>query len=151
VRSEGRSSGRSGLEGQRQALAAACRRRGWRPLEEARPAATDVHHPGGAEARALVASKRVGRSRALPELASLIAAAQRQGWALVALEDTPGPAGEQTANVRATLAPLERALISTRTRAALAAKRAQGVRLGRPPSPATRSSGSDASETRARA
>ena len=33
----------------------------------------------------------------------------------------------------ATFAPLERGLISQRTRAALALKRSQGVRLGRPP------------------
>ena len=33
----------------------------------------------------------------------------------------------------ATFAPFERRLISQRTRQALAAKRAQGVRLGRPP------------------
>jgi len=37
------------------------------------------------------------------------------------------------ANVLATFAPFERRLISQRTRQALAAKRAQGVRLGRPP------------------
>jgi DNA invertase Pin-like site-specific DNA recombinase len=44
-----------------------------------------------------------------------------------------GAAGEETANVLATFAPLERGLISQRTREALAAKRSQGVRLGRPP------------------
>jgi len=37
------------------------------------------------------------------------------------------------ANLLATFAPCERHSISQRTRAALARKRAQGVRLGRPP------------------
>jgi len=63
--------------------------------------------------------------------------AQKQGFALVALdcalEPTP-PGGEASANLLATFAPCERELISRRTREALARKRAQGVRLGRPPS-----------------
>jgi DNA invertase Pin-like site-specific DNA recombinase len=46
--------------------------------------------------------------------------------------DTTTPAGEAMANVLATFAQFERRLISQRTKDALAAKRAQGVRLGRP-------------------
>jgi hypothetical protein len=42
------------------------------------------------------------------------------------------PAGEAMANVLATFAQFARRLIGQRTREALAAKRAQGVRLGRP-------------------
>jgi DNA invertase Pin-like site-specific DNA recombinase len=138
-------SGRAGLEAQRGAIAAACRRQRWQLVEDACLSATNVNQPGveealrvleRADARALVATKQVRLSQALPELATLIAAAQKQGWALVALDYTPEPtrtAGEATANVLATLAPLERQLISTRTREALAAKRSQGVRLGRPP------------------
>jgi DNA invertase Pin-like site-specific DNA recombinase len=41
-------------------------------------------------------------------------------------------AGEAMANMTAVFAQLERRLIGERTRAALAEKRAQGVRLGRP-------------------
>ncbi len=55
---------------------------------------------------------------------------------LVALDCTleqTTPAGEQVANLLATFAQCERRLISQRTRLALARKRAQGVRLGRPP------------------
>ena len=58
----------------------------------------------------------------------LLATAQAQGWALVALDCAPEPtrpAGKQTANVLATFAPLERGLISTRVREALAFKRAE--------------------------
>jgi DNA invertase Pin-like site-specific DNA recombinase len=64
-----------------------------------------------------------------------MATAQKQDWALVALDcavDTTTPAGEAMANVLATFAQFERRLISQRTRDALAEKRRQGVRLGRP-------------------
>ena len=75
-------------------------------------------------------------SRARLDLSALIASAHKQGWALVALDcalETRPPAGEPLANVLASFAPCERRLISLRTREALARKRAQGVRLGRPP------------------
>jgi DNA invertase Pin-like site-specific DNA recombinase len=64
-----------------------------------------------------------------------MAQAQRQGWALVALDcavDTTTPAGEAMANVLATFAQFERRLIGQRTKEGLAVKKAQGVRLGRP-------------------
>ena len=63
-----------------------------------------------------------------------MATAQKQSWALVALDgavDTTTPPGEAMANVLATFAQFERRLISQRTRDALAAKRASGVQLGR--------------------
>src|SRR5438046_6513940 len=64
-----------------------------------------------------------------------MAKAQAQGWALVALDapvDTTTPAGEAMAHVLATFAQFERRMIGQRTREALAQKKAQGVRLGRP-------------------
>ena len=64
-----------------------------------------------------------------------MAKAQAQGWALVALDcavDTTTPAGEAMAHVLATFAQFERRLIGQRTQEALAIKRAEGVRLGRP-------------------
>ncbi len=69
------------------------------------------------------------------DFASIMAAAQKQGWGMIALDcavDTTTPAGEAMANVLATFAQFERRLISQRTKDALAAKKAQGVRLGRP-------------------
>jgi DNA invertase Pin-like site-specific DNA recombinase len=47
--------------------------------------------------------------------------------------DTSSAAGRFTTQIMGGVAELERALISDRTKAALAVKRAQGVRLGRPP------------------
>lgn len=58
-----------------------------------------------------------------------------QGWSLVMLDialDTTTPNGEALANMMATFVQLERRLIGERTKAALAAKKAQGARLGRP-------------------
>jgi DNA invertase Pin-like site-specific DNA recombinase len=70
------------------------------------------------------------------DFTSLMATASKQDWALVALDcavDTTTPAGEAMANVLATFAQFERRLIGQRTREALAVKRGEGVRLGRPP------------------
>jgi len=149
VRTDGQRDSGAGLEAQRRAIAAECKRRGWQLLElveEAGLSAKDRKRPGIEEAlrvleradgKALVAAKRDTLSQALLDLAALLAAAQKQAWALVALDcalETTTPAGEALAHVLAVFAPFERQLISQRTRAALARKRAQGVRLGRPPS-----------------
>ena len=113
--------------------------------------AKDMKRPGikealrvleAGDANALVAAKLDRLSRSMLDFTALMAAAQKEGWALVALDcalDTTTPAGEAMANVLATFAQFERRLISQRTREALAVKRAKGVRLGRPPSlePAT--------------
>jgi DNA invertase Pin-like site-specific DNA recombinase len=126
---------------------AACRRRGWQPvegLEQAGLSTSEVRRAGGQEplrllavagATTLVAAKRDRLSRLLFDLAALIASAQEQGWALVGLAcaaETTSSAGEATVDLRAGFAPFERRLISQRTRQALAHARAQGVRLGRP-------------------
>jgi DNA invertase Pin-like site-specific DNA recombinase len=61
--------------------------------------------------------------------------AKRKGWLLVALDfglDTTTPAGEMVANVILSTAQYKGRLIGQRTRDALAAKRDQGIRLGRP-------------------
>src|SRR6266568_794462 len=96
VSSERQPARRAGRE--RQALAAACRRRGWQLLEpgdEAGLAAQERNAPGleqalrmleSGEANVLVAAKRERLEQALGELAALLASAQRQGFALIALE-----------------------------------------------------------------
>jgi DNA invertase Pin-like site-specific DNA recombinase len=87
------------------------------------------------DAGALVVAKLDRLSRSMLDFTTVMATASKQGWALVALDcavDTTTPAGEAMANVLATFAQFERRLIGQRTREALAAKRASGVRLGRP-------------------
>jgi DNA invertase Pin-like site-specific DNA recombinase len=76
-------------------------------------------------------------SRSLIDFAGLLERARREGWAVIALDlgvDTTTPAGELVANVMAAVAQWERRAIGERTRAALAVRRREGVRLGRPPS-----------------
>jgi DNA invertase Pin-like site-specific DNA recombinase len=87
------------------------------------------------DAKALVASKLDRLSRSMIDFTALMGTAQKQGWALVALDcavDTTTPAGEAMAQFLATFAQFERRLIAQRTKDALAVRRAQGVRLGRP-------------------
>jgi DNA invertase Pin-like site-specific DNA recombinase len=148
VRSGGELERRASLEAQRRALAATCKRRGWQLLEvseEAAFSAEELKRPGmkealrvleSADAQALVARKLDTPSRSLLELAGLMASAHKQGFALVALDCALAartPAGEALVDVLCSFAPCERGLISKRVRQALARKRAQGVRLGRPP------------------
>ena len=138
----------AGLEAQRAAIVAECERRGWqlvRIIEDVGRSGKDLKRPGvraalealeRGEASALVVSKLDRLSRSMLDFAHVMAAAQQQSWALVALDvnvDTTTPAGEAMANVMATFAQFERRLIGQRTREALAVKRADGVRLGRPP------------------
>jgi DNA invertase Pin-like site-specific DNA recombinase len=87
------------------------------------------------EASGLVVAKLDRLSRSMVDFSKIMATAQRQSWALVALDvnvDTSSPSGEAMAHMLATFAQFERRLIGQRTREALAAKRAAGVRLGRP-------------------
>jgi DNA invertase Pin-like site-specific DNA recombinase len=137
----------SGLEAQRKAIASECDRRGWRLVdvsEDAGYSARNLKRPGiqaaldrleQGEVDGLVVAKLDRLSRSMLDFAGVMDRAQRQGWALVALDcavDTTSPAGEAMAHVLATFAQFERRLIGQRTKEALAVKRSQGVRLGRP-------------------
>jgi DNA invertase Pin-like site-specific DNA recombinase len=133
---------RQRLEDQRGAIAAACRRRGWRlveVVEQAGLSAKEVKRPGSqaaprllketGEAKALVAANKGRLSRLVADLSALIATAHKQGWALVALDcapETTGPAGEPEATLLASFAPCERSLISQRIRQALAGEQLRG-------------------------
>lgn len=138
----------AGLDAQRAAIASECRRRGWHLVEvfeDAGLSGKDLKRPGvqaaletlsRGDASTLVVAKLDRLSRSMLDFAAIMARAQKQLWALVALDvnvDTTTPAGEAMAHVMATFAQFERRLIGQRTREALAVKRAQGVRLGRPP------------------
>jgi DNA invertase Pin-like site-specific DNA recombinase len=149
VSSEEQADSRAGLEAQRAAIQQECKRRGWKiveVIEDAGFSAKDLKRPGvraaldeleRGRADALVVAKLDRLSRSMLDFTAVMAKAQRQGWALVALDcamDTTTPAGEAMAHVLATFALFERRLIGQRTREALAVKRRQGVRLGRPQS-----------------
>ena len=146
VSSDEQTSSGAGLEAQRQAILAECERKGWHEvefIEDAGYSAKDLKRPGvqealrvleAGEASTLVVAKLDRLSRSMIDFTGLMGKAQKQGWALVALDcvDTTTPSGEAMANMLATFAQFERRLIGQRTRDALAIKRGQGVRLGRP-------------------
>ena len=147
VSTEEQSDSGAGLAAQRSAIAAEATRRGWQLVaiyEDAAASGKSLNgRPGlqsalvaieGGEAGALVVAKLDRLSRSLLDFARIMQRAQREGWALVALDspaDLTTPSGEAMAGVMAVFAQLERRLISERTKAALAERKAAGVRLGR--------------------
>jgi DNA invertase Pin-like site-specific DNA recombinase len=147
VSTEEQSTSGAGLAAQRTAIEAECLHRGWQlveVIEDAGYSAKDLKRPGvqmaletlrSGEASALVVAKLDRLSRSMLDFTAVMATASKQGWALVALDcavDTTTPAGEAMAHVLATFAQFERRLIGQRTREAMAEKRKQGVRFGRP-------------------
>jgi DNA invertase Pin-like site-specific DNA recombinase len=147
VSTDEQANSRAGLEAQRAAILAEAKHRGWRlveMIEDAGYSGRTLKRPGISEALEALRSKRADTlvvakldrlSRSMLDFASLMDRATKEHWALVALDlnvDTTTPAGEAMANVLATFAQFERRLISQRTRDALAVKKAQGVRIGRP-------------------
>ena len=148
VSSIGQSLSGAGLADQRRAIRVECERREWM-LEhvysdegtsgrsvDGRPALRDALAVlAVGDASVLVTAKLDRLSRSVLDFASLMARAEREGWAIVVLDvnvDTSTPSGEMMANVVAAFAQYERRLISERTKRALAVKRAEGVLLGRP-------------------
>ena len=135
----------AGVAAQRAALQAEGDRRGWAVefIEDAGYSARSMKRPGltdalgrlaRGEADVLAVAKMDRLSRSLLDFAGIMATAQHEGWALCALDspaDLTTPSGEAMAGVMAVFAQLERRLISERTKAALAQRRAAGVRLGR--------------------
>jgi DNA invertase Pin-like site-specific DNA recombinase len=135
----------AGLDAQRTALTAEAERRGWdiEFVVDAGLSGKDMRRPAllealdrldRGEAAVLLATKLDRVSRSVRDFAGLLDRAHRHGWAIVLLDlgDTSTAAGEMTANIIASAAQYERRLIGQRTREGLAAKRAAGVRLGRP-------------------
>jgi DNA invertase Pin-like site-specific DNA recombinase len=137
----------AGLDAQRGALVERGRREGWTVCLTAdeglsgktvtgRPALLDALDAlDRGEADVLVAAKLDRVSRSTADFANLLDRARRHGWRLVLLDlgvDTSTDAGRFVARTIANAAEYERDLIGSRTRDGMAAKRAQGVRLGRP-------------------
>ena len=87
------------------------------------------------EASALYAQRLDRLSRSVSDFAHLLDLAKKQGWAVAVLDadvDTTTPSGELLVNILASAAQYERRIIQARTRDALAQRRREGVRLGRP-------------------
>lgn len=84
----------------------------------------------------IVVAKLDRLSRSLVDFAAVVQDAKSHGFNVVALDlgvDLSTPSGEFLAHVMASAAQWERRIIGERTRDALAARKAAGVRLGRPP------------------
>lgn len=142
----------AGMAAQVKAIREAVAMRGWTPLMTYTDVATgsNMDRPGLIEALTAVASPMRARaetvlvvskldrlSRSLLDFARLMEQAKKQGWAIVALDlglDMTTPAGALVANVMAAVAEWERQVISERTRAALAVRKAAGIHCGRKPS-----------------
>lgn len=140
----------AGLAAQRATIEADAARRGWTVIEwfsdegisggkgvKDRPGlAAAVAAVEADRAAILVAAKLDRLSRSTLDTELLTLRAERGGWAVVTCDisgiDTTTPVGRAMVKNMAVYNQLERELIGQRTREALAAKRAQGVRLGRP-------------------
>lgn len=140
----------AGLDAQRAAIETEMARRGWTLIatytDEGISGAKDVHQRPGlgyaielieaGHASILMVAKTDRVARGLRTLLDVIDRVEDAGGAVVSVDgtiDTSSAAGRFQTQIMGSVAELERALISDRTKAALAVKRSQGVRLGMPP------------------
>jgi DNA invertase Pin-like site-specific DNA recombinase len=82
----------------------------------------------------LIVAKLDRLTRSTLDFATLLERFHRKNWGLIVLDlgvDTSTPVGEVMASVVAAFAQYERRIIGQRTKAALAAAKARGVKLGR--------------------
>jgi DNA invertase Pin-like site-specific DNA recombinase len=136
-----------GLNAQRAAILEEVARKGWdlvEIIEDPGYSAKTLDRPGMSRVRSLLRSGKVDAlmvskldraTRSTVDAANLLMASQAEGWSLIALDlglDPTTPTGELVATLMAAIAQWERRAIGQRTKDALAAKRARGVRLGRP-------------------
>ena len=147
VSTDEQSTSGAGLAAQRRAIEDECARRGWTlaRIEEDVASGAKLDRPGlnaaleavaNGEVEGLVVAKLDRLSRSVAQFANLLERFRSKGWGLVILDlgiDTTTVMGEAMATMAATFAQMERRRIGERTREALAVKRAQGIRLGRPP------------------
>jgi DNA invertase Pin-like site-specific DNA recombinase len=97
-----------------------------------RSALTRLHNH---EAGALVVAKMDRIARSVAHAADVLNLAHQQGWNLVVLDialDLGTPQGRAMAQMMSVFAELERAMISDRTREALAQRKRRGEPVGRP-------------------
>jgi DNA invertase Pin-like site-specific DNA recombinase len=133
-----------GVEAQENAIRRDCERRGWtveivadlgRSGKHVNPElrrALDLLSTGQFDG--LVVAKLDRLARSVRHASAIIDDAQDKGWSLVVLDnalDLTTPGGRAMAQMLATFAELEREMISTRTKEALAARSRRGERNGR--------------------
>lgn len=138
----------AGMDAQVVALRAAEKRSGWalELIPEPGVSAKDMRRRpilletlrrlDAGEADILAVAKLDRLSRSVIDFSSILERAQRNGWAVVALDlgvDTSTPTGELVAGVMMQVAQWERRIIGLRTREGMAAKKRQGIIMGRPP------------------
>lgn len=137
----------AGLEAQIHAITRECEHRRWtleRICQDVASGSSRDHRPALRDALAMIAageadtlmvSKLDRLSRSVADFGAIIEDARRDGWNIVIIDlgvDLSTPAGEMVATIMAALAQWERRVISQRTRDALASRKREGVRLGRP-------------------
>lgn len=133
-----------GVEAQTDAIVTECDRRGWTVEIVADLGASGKHvNPQlrhalellrTGQADGLVVAKLDRLARSVRHASAIIDDARAQDWSLVVLDnaiDLTTPGGRAMANMLATFAELEREMIATRTREALAARKARGEHNGR--------------------
>ncbi len=135
------------LAGQERQLRDECAERGWclqEVITDKGKSAKTMSRDGIAaalsalragEADALMVSKSDRATRSVKDLYDLMDASAAGGWLLVDLEldfDSADPTGRLIAGMRGVVSQWEREIISKRTKDALAEKKAQGIKLGRP-------------------
>jgi len=134
-----------GLEAQAVAIRAEATRRGWdlEIIADEGESGSKVDRPGliakdklaRGEVQALIVAKQDRLFRNALGCLEIARDSQRQGWSLLCLDvqlDTSTPIGSFLFTQMAAVAELELNMIRKRTKDALAVKKAQGVRLGRP-------------------
>ncbi len=137
----------AGLAAQINAIERECAHRGWtleKMCQDVASGSSRDHRPQLSEALRMVAegeadtlmvSKLDRLSRSVADFGAIIEQARSGRWNIVIIDlgvDLSTPAGEMVATIMAALAQWERRVISQRTRDALAARKRDGVRLGRP-------------------
>jgi DNA invertase Pin-like site-specific DNA recombinase len=146
VSTEEQSRNGTSLDGQREVIAAECRRRGWNLVEvreDASFSGKSLRRPGiraaleaveSGRADTLIVSRLDRLTRSLRDFTALLERARREGWALTIMDadvDTSTAAGEAMANVIGVFAQFERRRIGERTAEGIAKRRAAGQRWGR--------------------
>ena len=135
-----------GLEAQAVAIREEATRRGWdlEIIADEGESGSKIDRPGlliakdalaRGEAQALIVAKQDRLMRSSLGWAQIVSQSKDQKWSLICLDinlDTASPMGECMGSILAAIAQLELENIRKRTKDALAVKKAQGYRLGRP-------------------